>query len=139
MALRERPTVFYNLVFREQTIRVDGAIFDGCVFHNCKLEFGAAALPTFRRCRFADSDWIFVDAAANMLAFLSQLPKDFGEPGRDLFKQLFEQLQGARLAPSDPPALLAETKVATAPVSALVISTTEHSTTARGTTPREER
>src|SRR4051794_12613885 len=32
--------------------------------------------------------------------FLSQLPKDFGQPGRQLFKQLVEQLEGQRIEPT---------------------------------------
>jgi hypothetical protein len=105
MAARFRPNYhangFSNKTFEHEIHRIDGNLYVNCTFVDCTLEFGALALPTFRDCRFRDSDWVFVDAAANMLAFLSLLPKDFGEPGRSLFQQLVQQLEGSRLEPGE--------------------------------------
>ncbi len=121
---RQRKNAFYDEVFRNETVRVDGNRYEDCTFYNCKLEFAATALPIFHRCRFANSDWFFVDAAANMIAFLSQLPKDFGTPGKELFKNLFRELEESRITPPDSPVLITEAKSVAAPVSTLVISAT---------------
>jgi hypothetical protein len=120
MALRERARTYIEESFHNQTIRVDGNSYQNCVFYDCTLEFAATALPQFDGCRFANSSWIFVGPASNMITFLSQLPEHFGKPGKDLLEGLFKQLQQGPVMPADPPVLLAEAKGVAGPVPTIV-------------------
>lgn len=120
MALRERARTYIDREFHNQTIRVDGNSYQNCVFYDCTLEFAATALPQFDGCRFANSSWIFVGPASNMITFLSQLPRNFGKPGEELLDGLFRQLQQGPVMPADPPVLLAEARSVTVPVSTLL-------------------
>lgn len=108
MTVQERGKVFDRLVFRDETVRVDGNTYTVCEFYNCKLEFGGVVLPIFRGCRLDNADWVFVDAAANMVSFLSYFFHEFGASGEQLVDQLFQQIRQKQVMPSDAPVLLAE-------------------------------
>lgn len=108
MTVQERGKVFDQIIFRNETLRVDGNTYTGCEFYDCKLEFGSVALPIFRGCRLDKADWVFVDGAANMVSFLSYFFHEFGASGEQLVDKLFQEIRQNQVMPSDIPVLLAE-------------------------------
>jgi len=117
-----RANSFSKNVFEYEIVRVDGDHFYDCTFNNCTLEFAGVEAPSFERCRFNDSEWVFVDHAATTIAFLSQLPHDFGTAGKILFENLFRQLSEQRIETPDRSKVPREHYVATVTPSSLEVT-----------------
>lgn len=45
-------TTFQNQAFRDETVEVDGNIYEGCTFTNSSLVYMGGDLPSFNRCEF---------------------------------------------------------------------------------------
>lgn len=126
MVTRERRSYransFSGGVFANEIVRVDGNHYTDCTFTDCTLEFAGHEVPSFERCRFTGSEWVFIEDAASTVAFLSQLPHDFGTDGRKLFENLFRQLAEQRIESPARSKVPRERYVATATPSSLEIT-----------------
>lgn len=57
-------------VFEHQMIKLDGNLFVGCHFKNCKMIFEASGPIHFQGCSFDSCEWVFDGAALSTFSFL---------------------------------------------------------------------
>lgn len=57
-------------IFNLETVPLDGEMFEGCEFRECRMVYSGGKPPVFDNCRFDACDWRFDDAAARTLAHL---------------------------------------------------------------------
>lgn len=80
-------TTVANQNFVEQTIQLDGRIFQDCSFENCTLVYAGHTPASFVQCRFAETKWEVTAAAENVMQFLESLYRDGGESGKQWVEQ----------------------------------------------------
>ena len=79
--------------FTDDKILLDGNEYVGCTFKACELQYGGGQPPFMNNNDIGDSQFSFVDAAANTLQFLSALYHGFGSGGRDMVEATFENVR----------------------------------------------
>jgi len=70
--------------FENQEILLDGNVFTGCTFRNCRIVVRGEAGAIVGACTFENAKWVLKGPAASTLQFLSQLYKasQSGPPDR---------------------------------------------------------
>ena len=68
--------------FTEQTVQLDGRLFEDCTFANCTLVYSGHTPASFAQCRFTATKWQVNAAAENVMQFLGTLYREGGESGR---------------------------------------------------------
>jgi len=84
---------FEKQTFTDQEIRLDGNEFVECQFKNCTVTYGGGPIPKLAGCSFVDIRLSFAEAALNTLAFMTILCQGFGEGGKQLIEQTFENIR----------------------------------------------
>jgi len=82
--------------YENATILLDGEEYNRCTFRNCELQFGASSKVTLVNCSFEDIKWVFIDAAARTLDFMTGLYHEAGEGGKNLIEKTFENIRRKR-------------------------------------------
>jgi hypothetical protein len=80
-----------------QDVPLDGNIFTGCTFRNCRVIFRAEAPFSLVECRFEeDVDWLFGGLAPATIEFLTAMYHTRGKAGQQVVEQLFDQIRRSR-------------------------------------------
>lgn len=56
--------------YNHQTVELDGEVFSGCDFAECRLVYSGGEPPRFEGCSFDACEWKFEEAAAHTLSYL---------------------------------------------------------------------
>jgi hypothetical protein len=88
--------------FDGQEVLLDGSIFTGCTFRNCRLVFKAMAPVGMSACHFKENvQWAFDGPAALAVEFMAAMYHGCGEGGRKLIEETFNEIRRGR--PKDNP------------------------------------
>jgi hypothetical protein len=79
-------------IFNHETVALDGELFSGCEFRECRLVFRGGEPPKFDDCTFDACDWRFEGAAANTLAHLKEV---WAAGGKAPVQALIKTITGA--------------------------------------------
>ena len=80
--------------FSGQDVLLDGNVFTGCTFRNCRVIFRAEQSFELVACSFNDDvQWTFDGSATATINFLTALYHSRGETGRQVVEDLFEQIR----------------------------------------------
>lgn len=79
------------------TVDLDGMVFDGCTFTECRLVFRAEDSVSFNRCTFTNCDWVFDGAAERALLYLSALYQGLRPEGSQLVEALFQNIREGKI------------------------------------------
>jgi hypothetical protein len=90
----------YGNVYIGQRIRIDGNIYEECIFEECILEFGGTAEVGFINCSIVNSHWSFVGCASTTLNFMHAMYHGFGPDGQRLIEDTFAQIRRAPMLPN---------------------------------------
>ena len=91
MAYPDRVRAFE--VFRNETVEVDGFVFQACQFHECKIVFLGEGPVKFDECLFDRCQWVFNGPAENVLLYLSALYNGLGDGGESSLESIFESIR----------------------------------------------
>ncbi len=85
---------FRDQDFTGQEITLDGNVFTGCTFRNCRVVFRAIAPCTLTANNFGENvQWILDGPAALTVKFLTALYHGAGEGGQQLVETTFENIR----------------------------------------------
>lgn len=84
-------------LYESTTIRLDGNAFENCTFDNCTLEFGGTDKVGITGCKFNGCQWVFVEAAATTIRFMSGLYTGFGPDGQKLVEDTFNNIRAGNV------------------------------------------
>lgn len=88
---------FRDKDFDRKRILLDGNVFSGCTFRNCRLLYRGHAPPKFSACNFKQNvKWVLDGQAADTIKFLTKLNHSTGESGRKAVEQVFKKIRGTR-------------------------------------------
>jgi hypothetical protein len=80
-----------------EDVLLDGNVFSGCTFHDCRIVYEATAPFSLTACSFKENvEWAFSGAASLTLQFLALLYNEAGEAGRNLVEEAFKQIRSGR-------------------------------------------
>lgn len=85
-------------VFTNEEVALDGGKFENCTFENCDLVFRARAAVVMTKVSFGNIRWLYADAAALTLNFLSSIYNSGDPHHQAAVEDIFENvLQGVHL------------------------------------------
>lgn len=84
-------------VFVQERIELGENQFRNCRFESCRLVYDGSAGVRIEDCAFEDSRLELVDEAGNTLSFLQNLFHGFGEDGRLVVENFFEQIRQGKI------------------------------------------
>lgn len=80
--------------FSGEDVLLDGNVFTGCTFRNCRLIFAARDVFQVGACNFNENiKWHFDGPAALTLQFLTAIYHEAGEGGRELVENTFKKIR----------------------------------------------
>ena len=95
----------HGMTFRNETIRLDGQVFENCTFDHCLLQYGGMGSVSLDDCTYVGCNWALVDAAASTVNFLA-LMYGAGEPAlRDLIQGVLDGIRTGVHKPQSRPDL----------------------------------
>jgi len=83
---------FHNKVFDGERVQLSGNVFHNCTFRGCELIFDGGRSPTFFDNEFIDSTFVFTEAAAKTLYFLSNI-YHAGDGGSEIVDEMLRQVR----------------------------------------------
>jgi hypothetical protein len=87
------PSRYSNQHFLGQTIEVDAAFFDRCVFQNCIMVYRGGPPPVFFHSTFENCQWKFEGYAAFTLEYLSTLAVTLPPDQRSLIDAILDNIK----------------------------------------------
>lgn len=88
-------------VFVQERIELGENEFRGCRFESCRLVYDGSAGVRIQDCSFEDTRLELVDAAGNTLSFLQNIFHGFGDDGRLVVENFFDQIREGRIGQPD--------------------------------------
>lgn len=86
--------------FTNEQVHLDGNNFTNCYFENCNLVYSGGELPNLVRNELVQTTMSFGGSASRTIQFMRAIYHGFGETGRDLIDNTFEQIM--RSSPAEP-------------------------------------
>lgn len=59
-----------DTLFNHETVALDGEVFDGCEFRDCRLVYSGGEPAVMTNCKFHDCEWKLDESAARTLGHL---------------------------------------------------------------------
>lgn len=87
--------------FVQERIELGENEFRDCRFESCRLVYDGSAGVRIQNCSFEDTRLELVDEAGNTLSFLQNMFHGFGEDGREVVENFFDQIREGRIGQPD--------------------------------------
>lgn len=89
---------FSSCTFTGQTIRIDHAQYENCIFQACTIEYGGDGPISLVGCTFNECAWRLVGAAINTIMFLRTMYSSMGEFGEMMVENTFSSIKSSKKA-----------------------------------------
>lgn len=93
-------TDYEGQTFTNEQVHLDGNNFTNCYFENCNLVYSGDELPNLVRNELVQTTMSFGGSASRTIQFMRAIYHGFGETGRELIDNTFEQIM--RSSPAEP-------------------------------------
>ncbi len=80
-------------LFQDREVHLDFNQYKNCQFIGCTLIYSAFGPVGFEGCQFIRSNFLFADAASNMLLFLRSLYHGTGKEGQTMIKGILNDIR----------------------------------------------
>ena len=84
---------FTGTEYKDVSEVMDGNTYNRCTFTNCRLVYRGGTVPFLRQCSFYRCSFSWEDGARRTLDFLKGIYHGFGENGRKLVNDTFENIR----------------------------------------------
>ena len=79
--------------YNHETVALDGEIYSGCEFRDCRLVYAGGEPQQFTDCKFHNCEWKFEGAAAQTLAAMKRV---WGAGGKATIQAMIKEITEAR-------------------------------------------
>lgn len=93
-------TDYEGQTFTNEQIHLDGNSYTNCYFENCNLIYSGGELPNLVGNELVQTTMSFGESASRTIQFMRAIYHGFGETGRELIDNTFEQIM--RSSPAEP-------------------------------------